>query len=134
MSHWRDFIAPERGGSRYLPWAEVRHATGLSRTTAWRLQKCGDFPAGYKISPGRVGYDQSEIEAWQIWRRDADAPRPSAVVSRPTAPAPAKPRRAEERPATPRAEPAPRSIETSPAPPKPAPRRKSDDRQLSLDF
>ena len=55
MPHWKAFLNPEAGGGRYLPWKEVARATGLSRTTAWRLQKRDDFPAPYVISPGRVG-------------------------------------------------------------------------------
>jgi len=40
---------------RLLPWRKVKDLTGLSRTTAWRLQKVGDFPVPVAISPGRVG-------------------------------------------------------------------------------
>ena len=68
MSHWREFLDPEARGGRYLPWKEVARATGLSRTTAWRLQKRDDFPAAYTISPGRVGYREHEVEAWRASR------------------------------------------------------------------
>jgi len=64
MSHWRTFLDAGARGGRYLPWKEVARATGLSRTTAWRLQKRDDFPAPYAISPGRVGYREDEVEAW----------------------------------------------------------------------
>ncbi len=30
---------------RILPWSQVRVICGLSRTTVWRMQKSGDFPA-----------------------------------------------------------------------------------------
>lgn len=68
MSHWKDGLDPERAGGRYLAWKEVALATGLSRTTAWRLQKRGEFPAPYVISRGRVGYRESEVEAWKATR------------------------------------------------------------------
>lgn len=93
MSHWKDFLDPEARGGRYLPWKEVARETGLSRTTAWRLQKRDDFPAPYAISPGRVGYREHEVEAWRISRghRGArtsplpDAPRaPAATAARPS--------------------------------------------------
>jgi len=68
MPDWRDFLDHEARGARYLPWKEVARATGLSRTTAWRLQKRDDFPAPYAISPGRVGYREDEVEAWRVSR------------------------------------------------------------------
>jgi prophage regulatory protein len=69
MTHWKDCLDPNvHGGGRYLPWKEVARTTGLSRTTAWRLQKRGEFPAPYIISPGRVGYREDEIEAWRASR------------------------------------------------------------------
>lgn len=68
MAHWRRFLDADARGGRYLPWKEVARATGLSRTTAWRLQKRDDFPAPYSISPGRVGYKEDEVEAWRASR------------------------------------------------------------------
>lgn len=59
---------------RLLPWPKVRDLTGISRTTAWRLQKAGDFPLPVVISPGRVGWRESELRAWKASR----APRPIA--------------------------------------------------------
>jgi prophage regulatory protein len=74
VSHWRDFLDTELRGGRFLPWKEVARTTGLSRTTAWRLQKRDDFPAPYTISPGRVGYREGEVEAWCV-SRDHSAAR-----------------------------------------------------------
>ena len=73
MSHWKTFLDAEARGGRYLPWKEVARATGLSRTTAWRLQKRGEFPAPYAISPGRVGYREDEVEAWRVSRDHSGA-------------------------------------------------------------
>lgn len=68
MANWKSFLDPEARGGRFLPWKEVARATGLSRTTAWRLQKRDEFPAPYAISPGRVGYREDEVEAWKASR------------------------------------------------------------------
>lgn len=76
MSDWRDFLDPVAAPGGYLAWKEVARRTSLSRTTAWRLQKRGDFPTPYAISPGRVGYREDEVEAWRVSRarRGSDAP------------------------------------------------------------
>lgn len=68
-----------RPADRLLAWPRVRDLTGLSRTTAWRLQKAGDFPLPVQISPGRVGWRESEIAAWN----ESRTPRvlTSAVVA-----------------------------------------------------
>lgn len=63
---------------RLLPWPKVRDLTGISRTTAWRLQKTGDFPPPVVISPGRVGWRESELTAW----KDSRAPRRAAPTPR----------------------------------------------------
>ena len=47
-----------------LPEAEVERRTGLSKTTRWRLEKDRRFPQRVKISPRRVVWLQSEIDAW----------------------------------------------------------------------
>jgi predicted DNA-binding transcriptional regulator AlpA len=55
-------------GDRFLGWKTVKSLTGFSRTTAWRRQKAGDFPTPRQISPGRVGWLESEVNAWQASR------------------------------------------------------------------
>jgi prophage regulatory protein len=50
--------------ARLLRKAEVLARTGLSDTTIWRLEKRGEFPKGRRLSPGRVGYLESEVQAW----------------------------------------------------------------------
>jgi len=42
----------------------VVEMTGLSRTTLWRLGRCGEFPTPIRISAGRVGYLIEDVEAW----------------------------------------------------------------------
>lgn len=51
-------------GDRMLGWAAVRSITGVSRTTARRMQKTGDFPETVWLSPGRVGWRERDVEAW----------------------------------------------------------------------
>lgn len=71
-------IRPEQRihAERFLPWSHVRELAGFSRTTAWRLQQAGDFPKPVRISPGRVGWRQSEIDAWQASRSSQSIPAP----------------------------------------------------------
>jgi predicted DNA-binding transcriptional regulator AlpA len=42
--------------------------TGLSYSTIFRMEERGEFPARRQLSPGRVGYLRSEVEAWLISR------------------------------------------------------------------
>jgi predicted DNA-binding transcriptional regulator AlpA len=86
MPHWRDFLDVDGRCGRFLPWKEVARSTGLSRTTAWRLQKRDDFPAPYAISPGRVGYREEEVEAWRVSRGPSAARPRTAPDVGPAAP------------------------------------------------
>ena len=45
---------------------EVREATGLSRTTIWRLERQpnGDFPKRLRLGPNSVGWSADEIKDW----------------------------------------------------------------------
>ena len=89
MSHWMDLLGPETPTGAYLPWKLVEPRVGISRTTAWRLQKTGDFPKPYVISRGRVGYRESEVEAWKASRahrgdaREARLETPLPLAMRP---------------------------------------------------
>lgn len=79
-----DVARPTR--ERLLAWPAVRERVGISRTTAWRLQKTGDFPLPVVISPGRVGWREEDIHHWlgslAIRRNPSAAPaarRPAQV-------------------------------------------------------
>jgi prophage regulatory protein len=64
--------APPGGqDDRLLPWRQVRAVAGISRSTAWRLQQVGDFPKPIPVSPGRVGWWESELNAWKAGRAAA---------------------------------------------------------------
>lgn len=50
---------------RFLREEEVVAVTSLSRATIWRLVKAKQFPPPINITPGRVGWRESAIAAWQ---------------------------------------------------------------------
>lgn len=50
---------------RFMRERNVLDAISLSRTTLWRVIKNGQFPKPVRISPGRVGWRESAIIAWQ---------------------------------------------------------------------
>ena len=52
-------------GDRLLPWRRVEDIAGISRSTAWRMQRIGEFPTPVTVSPGRVGWWESELTAWK---------------------------------------------------------------------
>jgi prophage regulatory protein len=57
---------------RFLSWRQVRPLTGnLGRTTVWRLQRKGEFPRSYEVSPGRQAWRESDILAWQVAKTEA---------------------------------------------------------------
>lgn len=43
---------------------EAQDRAGISDVTAWRLEKEGRFPRRFRIAGNRVGYLESEIDAW----------------------------------------------------------------------
>jgi prophage regulatory protein len=49
---------------RFISFNTVAHRTALSRTTIWRLQRAGQFPRSIRLSAGRRGWLESQIEAW----------------------------------------------------------------------
>lgn len=52
-----------------LPFKVVsREAGNVSRPTLWRMWRKGHFPKPISISPGRVGWLKSEIDAWKASR------------------------------------------------------------------
>ncbi len=53
---------------RFLREAEVRHITGLSRTTRWRMERAGTFPKRIKISENAKANLLSHIRAWMAAR------------------------------------------------------------------
>lgn len=72
----------ESGGQedRLLLWNRVRDVTGLSRSTAWRMQRSGDFPEPVRISLNRVGWWESELTAWKASRKLRRPERPKSLI------------------------------------------------------
>lgn len=142
MSHWRDFVDADGPDGAYLSWKKVELRVGISRTTAWRLQKTGDFPKPYVMSPGRVAYRESEVEAWKASRGHRAPPAVvQAAEARPPR-APATAATASDAPAAPSERPNALAAAVAPTPPprplaRPGPRarrpRPCGD-QMTLDF
>ncbi len=49
---------------RILRTDEVQEIVGLSRSTIWRLERKGDFPARLPLGVNSVGWRSSDIEKW----------------------------------------------------------------------
>ncbi|MCK5189095.1 MAG: AlpA family transcriptional regulator, partial [Methylococcales bacterium] len=45
---------------------EVQELTSLSRTTIWRLERKGEFPARVPLTSGSIGWRLSEVREWII--------------------------------------------------------------------
>jgi len=61
---------------RILTAKEVREATGLARTTVWRLEKDGRFPPRVQLSDRRVGWRADDVEQWARNRPASSNPDP----------------------------------------------------------
>lgn len=66
---------------RFLRAHEATALTSLSRSTLWRLEKMGNFPARRSLSPGAVGWLKSEVEAWIAERHAVGVDYCEPVVS-----------------------------------------------------
>jgi len=71
-------VSVSSGGvdDRLLPWGRVQEIAGISRATAWRMQKTGDFPDPVPVSPNRVAWWESELTAWKATRKASGRARP----------------------------------------------------------
>ena len=56
------------GNLTFIRQNEVCRITGLPRSTLYELMSRGAFPKPVPISPGRVGWIESEVRAWQLAR------------------------------------------------------------------
>ena len=70
MSWTGDEASVEPGGreDRLLSWDQVEHIASISRSTAWRMERDGAFPRRVRVSPGRVGWWESELTSWKRTR------------------------------------------------------------------
>lgn len=55
---------PKRN-QEFMLWSEVLETIPLSKTVIQRLMKHRDFPLPLQLSPNRVAFLRSEIEAWK---------------------------------------------------------------------
>ena len=116
---------------RILPWSQVKIISGLSRTTVWRLQRSGDFPAAVQVSPNRVGWWQSDLLEWKRSRTPRRLPEPRKVPAEAERPRERRVRKVEAREVN-----APPAPPPSVAPPAARRRRKRPEceRQTAFDF
>jgi prophage regulatory protein len=49
---------------RLLRFPTIRERTGLSRSTIWRLERCGAFPRHRRISANTVAWLEDEVDVW----------------------------------------------------------------------
>jgi len=67
----------EQSLERYLSWKQLHPVyVNVSRSTAWRGIRDGEFPAPVRISRGRVAWRERDILAWQAAR----APNPGVAA------------------------------------------------------
>lgn len=54
----------ENAHNRILDLAELRSRIPLSRTQIWRLERDQKFPRRIRLGANRIGWRESDIEAW----------------------------------------------------------------------
>ena len=60
---------PAGAPSRFLRQSEVCERVGVSRSTLWRMESRGEFLPSVQISPGCVGWLESDVDDWIEDRR-----------------------------------------------------------------
>ncbi len=60
--------------------AECRRITGLARTTRWKLERTGQFPARRRLSGYTVGWLESELTDWLQSRAAGIAAAPTQAI------------------------------------------------------
>ena len=65
---------------RILSADQLGNLIPLSRSTIWRMERRGDFPRRFPITPGRVGWNEKEVQSWIKSRVSRDeAPGPDKI-------------------------------------------------------
>lgn len=67
--HWNDMQI-----KRTIRRPAVLAKTGLSRTTVFNLEKAGDFPQHFMLTPRCAVWDEGEVETWLERRRQTALP------------------------------------------------------------
>ena len=115
-------VDPRGRADRLLSWPEVAHIASISRSTAWRMARDGAFPKRVRVSPGRVGWWESELTAWKRTRGGQPPPPPLKAPRTPRLPGMARSMPspvAAPGPETVQSETAGRRPEAASAPPRP---------------
>ena len=55
--------------TRLLDQTTVLEKVPVSRTTLWRMERAGQFPKRLQISANRVGWLETDVDAWVEARR-----------------------------------------------------------------
>ena len=63
--------------NRILRRPAVLEKLSVSATTLWRMQKAGLFLAPFRISPGLVGWCETDVDEWIERKRHAQTTRAS---------------------------------------------------------
>lgn len=70
---------------RYIRRPEVLNKVGLSATSIYNLEKRGEFPQHFMLTPRCAAWDEASIDAWMENRRASPAratPAPDARLRR----------------------------------------------------
>lgn len=59
----------QAGIRRVIRRPELIAKTGLSRTTLYMLERAGEFPTGWALTPRCRVWDEAEVDAWLAKRR-----------------------------------------------------------------
>ncbi len=57
--------------TRILRERDVKHLTGLSRVTRWRLERRGEFPRRVQLTSRCIGWPEAEVLEWLKERVEA---------------------------------------------------------------
>lgn len=47
-----------------IRWSSLKSRIGVSRVTAWRMERAGRFPQRVQLGDNSVGWRADEIDAW----------------------------------------------------------------------
>lgn len=61
--------------TRYIRRPEVLAKTGLSATTIYNLEKAGEFPLHFMLTPRCAAWDEAEVDQWLQQRRTTPVQR-----------------------------------------------------------
>ena len=60
---------------------EVMQKVSLSQSTIYAMIAKGNFPSPFELTPGRVAWDEEEVDAWLATKKAARVPTFSAPLS-----------------------------------------------------